>query len=298
VATFDGTDGTRLAYHRAGDGAPLICLPGGPMFFSAYLGDLGGLSARRGLVRLDLRGTGDSATPTDPSSYRCDRQVDDVDALRVHLGLNRIDLAGHSAGATLALLYATRYPDRVDRLVLLNPSPRGIGLIVTDDDRRRVAELRRAEPWFPGAFAAAERVWSGQATDADWDAIAPFAYGRWDAPTRDHYARLAGQRNRAAAVIYYEALDPPALRGAAADLTVPVLVVAGEYDPALPSAHAAEYAGVFRRAELAVATGAGHYPWLDDPDWLAETMARVMGTRQTLAPASRIGRCPTLSACP
>jgi pimeloyl-ACP methyl ester carboxylesterase len=273
VATFESTDGTRLAYHRAGDGPPLICLPGGPMFFSDYLGDLGGLSVRRGLVRLDLRGTGDSATPAETSSYRCDRQVDDVEALRAHLGLDRLDLVGHSAGATLALLYATRYPDRVDRLVLLNPSPRGIGLTVTDDDRRRVAELRRGEPWFDDAFAAAERIWSGRSTDADWDATAPFTYGRWDARTQSHYARLAGRRNRAAAIIYYETRDPLALRGAAADLAVPVVVVAGEYDPALPPANAAEYAGVFRRAELAVAAGAGHYPWLDDPDWFAATVA-------------------------
>jgi hypothetical protein len=40
---------------------------------SAYLGDLGGLSARRELIRLDLRGTGQSATPADPATYRCDR---------------------------------------------------------------------------------------------------------------------------------------------------------------------------------------------------------------------------------
>ena len=38
---FDASDGTRLAYHRAGAGSPLICVPGGPMRASAYLGDLG-----------------------------------------------------------------------------------------------------------------------------------------------------------------------------------------------------------------------------------------------------------------
>src|ERR671927_369899 len=82
MATFDGADGTRLAYHRAGAGRPLICLPGGPMQASAYLGELGGLSAHRLLVLLDLRGTGASAVPVDPATYRCDRLVDDVEALR------------------------------------------------------------------------------------------------------------------------------------------------------------------------------------------------------------------------
>jgi pimeloyl-ACP methyl ester carboxylesterase len=236
MATFDSADGTRLAYHHAGEGGPVICVPGGPMQASAYLGDLGGLSAHRSLVLLDLRGTGESAIPADPTSYRCDRQVDDVEALRVHLGLDRIDLLGHSAGATLALLYAARHPNRIGRLALLNPSPRAVGLEITDLDRRRVAELRRGEAWFPDAFAALERIGSGAATAADWTAIAPFTYGRWDAVTQTHLAREASQTNADAAAVYYSAgaLDPQATSAALARLLAPVLLVAGEYDVALP----------------------------------------------------------------
>ena len=66
MARFWSSDGTRLAYHRLGDGQPLVCLPGGPMQASAYLGDLGGLATDRALVLLDLRGTGESAEPRDP----------------------------------------------------------------------------------------------------------------------------------------------------------------------------------------------------------------------------------------
>jgi hypothetical protein len=43
---------------------------------STYLGDLGGLSRQRQLVMLDLRGTGDSGTPVDAATYRCDRHRD------------------------------------------------------------------------------------------------------------------------------------------------------------------------------------------------------------------------------
>jgi pimeloyl-ACP methyl ester carboxylesterase len=275
MATFDSADGTRLAYHQAGEGRSLVCLPGGPMQASAYLGDLGGLSAHRLLVLLDLRGTGESAIPADPASYRCDRQVEDVEALRMHLGLDRIDLLGHSAGAALALLYAVRHPDRIGRLALLTPSPRVVGLEVTDLDRRHLAELRRGEAWFPDAFAALERIWSGDATAADWKAIAPFTYGRWDAVAQAHLAREASQKNPDAAVVYYSAgaLDPEATRASLARLRTPVLLVAGEYDVALPPKCAAEYAGLFGQAELAVQPGGGHFPWLDDPEWLVQTLA-------------------------
>ncbi|MFL6072921.1 MAG: alpha/beta fold hydrolase [Mycobacteriales bacterium] len=274
-------DGARLEYHRTGSGEPLICLPGGPMQASAYLGELGGLSAHRSLVRLDPRGTGDSAVPADTATYRVDRQVEDVEALREHLGLDRIDLLGHSAGGTLAVLYAARHPDRVDRLALVAPSPRVVGLEITDSDRRELAELRRGEPWFGEAFAALERIWSGEATESDWAAINPFMHGRWDADRQAQVAEEERSRNDEAAAAYYAegAFDPAAVRSALGRLDAPVLLLAGEYDLALPPKRAAEYASLFRAAELAVQPGAGHHPWLDDPESFVRTVAEFLSRR-------------------
>lgn len=274
--TFHGGDGTRLAYHRSGVGSPLICVPGGPMRASAYLGDLGGLSAHHTLVLLDLRGTGGSAVPDDPATYRCDRLVEDVEALRAQLGLDRVDLLGHSAGAAVAVLYAVRHPDRIGRLVLLNPSPRVVGLEVTDADRRAVADLRRGEPWFPDAYAAFERIWAGAPGPADWAAITPFRYGRWDGTARADVAGEADQRNDAAAAAYYDGVDLSLVRAAVADLRTRVLLTAGEHDVALPPKCAAEYAGMFPHAEVAVQPAGGHCPWLDDPAWLATTVAAFL----------------------
>jgi pimeloyl-ACP methyl ester carboxylesterase len=278
MPTFHARDGTRLAYRLIGEGEPLICLPGGPMQASAYLGDLGGLPAHRSLVLLDLRGTGESAVPDDPRTYRCDRLVDDVEALREHLGQDRVEVLAHSAGASVAVLYAARHPRRVARLALVTPSPRVVDVEVSDSARRQVAELRRGERWFPDAFAALERIWSEDASDADWSAITPFTYGRWDASNRAHAADAERQRNDAAAALYYPAdgLDPPATRVVLAELEAQVLLVAGEYDVALPPDCAARYAALFRSARLAAQKGAGHYPWLDDPDRFVDIVMRFL----------------------
>ena len=56
-----------------------------------------------------------------------------------------------------------------------------------------------------------------------------------------------------------------------------MLLLAGEYDVGLPPRNAAEYAGLFEHAELAVQPGAGHFPCLDDPAWFTRTLAAFLG---------------------
>lgn len=60
------------------------------------------------------------------------------------------------------------------------------------------------------------------------------------------------------------AFDPPATRTALAELTVPVLLLTGEFDLNSPPDVVAGFAELFPDARLAVQPGAGHYPWLDD----------------------------------
>ncbi|MEV0173638.1 alpha/beta hydrolase [Streptomyces sp. NPDC050803] len=266
---FTAPDGTALAYHSQGEGNPLVVLPGGPMRASAYLGDLGGLAARRRLVRLDLRGTGDSEAPADPATYRCDRLVDDVEALRAQLGLDRMDLLAHSAGGSLAMLYAARHPHRIRRLVLVTANPWALGTPATPEDRLAAARLRKDEPWFEEAFGALQAWLTG--TGDFRPELAPFFYGRWDEAAREHDARGDEEFNDAAAEVYGSdgAFDPPATRAALSRLPSPVLVLAGELDGGPSPELARRTAEVFPHAEFAVQPGAGHFPWLDDPEWFA-----------------------------
>lgn len=274
MRTFSAADGTRLAYHVRGEGEPLAVLPGGPMRASAYLGDLGGLTAHRRLDLLDLRGTGGSAVAADPATYRCDRMVGDVEAWRAHLGLDRVDLLAHSAGAALAMLYAARHPHRIRRLLLITPNPSALGLRATDEDRLAAAASRAHEPWFPEAYPAL-RAWLEGGTDFD-DRLVPFFHGHWDDTARAHADAEPEETNDEAAGRYFAegAFTPAATRTALAALTAPVLVYAGEVDGGPRPSLARRAAEAFPNAEVAVQPGAAHYPWLDDP---AEFRKRITG---------------------
>jgi proline iminopeptidase len=267
MPTFLAADGTELAYHVRGEGTPLVCVPGGPMRASAYLDDLGGLSAHRQLIMLDLRGTGQSAIPADPGSYRSDRLAEDVSALQGHLGLSHFDLLGHSAGANIAVRYALRHQRRVTKLALITPSGRAVGLEPDSEMRREIVYLRHNEPWFAEAAAAFERVVAGSESEDDWRAIEPFFYGRWDAAAQAHCAAGGAETNEGAVQLFGAegAFDPAGTRAALAAFGSPVLVLAGGLDLQRPPRVVAEFAALFPGAQLVIQPGAGHYPWLDDP---------------------------------
>ncbi|WP_034086759.1 alpha/beta fold hydrolase [Streptacidiphilus albus] len=262
-------DGTTLAFRALGDGPPLLCLPGGPGRAAEYLGDLGGLSAHRTLILPDTRGTGASARPADPASCRVDHLVADVEALRRHLGLDRIDLLGHSAGGSLAMLYAAAHPDRLNSLTLVDPSFAAVGL-PSDTGAEAVIAARAAEPWHAAAVTAHQHMRAANtfAEAAPYRfAFEPLMYGRWDDAARAHAAADPAQRALPVSEHYYKDYTPDteALRHRLSALPCPTLLLVGELDLWPTAKSAAEAASLFPRVRLAVQPGAGHYPWLDDP---------------------------------
>ena len=77
-------------------------------------------SARRAIA-LDLRGHGSSARPADDAAFAIEALAGDVAAVADACGLERFMLVGHSLGGGVALACAGAHPERVERLLLLDP---------------------------------------------------------------------------------------------------------------------------------------------------------------------------------
>lgn len=279
MARFASYDGTQIGYRVLGAGPPLVCLPGGPGRASKYLGDLGGLSQSRQLILPDTRGTGESADAADPLSYRCDRLVGDVEALRTHLGLDRMDLLGHSAAGNLAILYAAAHPQRVAHLILLTPGLRAVGIEETDEQWRLALARRSDEPWYPDALAAVEKAEAGDDTVENRRAYMPFFYGRWDTAAQAHAEVGVSERSRPVRDGFGAAgaFNPAATRQELSKLAAPVLVYAGELDISPTPDTAAAAARLFPNATVTVQPGAAHIPWLDDPAFFTAAITSFLG---------------------
>jgi pimeloyl-ACP methyl ester carboxylesterase len=261
-------DGLRLAYRLSGTGPPLVCQSGGPGRASTYLRDLGGLTASRTLVLLDSRGTGASDRPDTPDKLQAPHLAGDLDDLRAHLGLDTMDLLAHSAGAVVAQLYAAAHPHGLHRLVLVTPSGRLQGH--TGQDIAAIVASRRGEPGYDDAIDAYEAYDHAPAAERRrLDALTrPLMYGIWNDVTAAHAAAAGSELDRVAESNFRPppgSVDEAAITAALAEVTAPVLVVAGDKDGATGVAGARAVAACFKDARLEVLEGIGHFPWVEQP---------------------------------
>lgn len=123
---FDSA-GVELWYRVAGktEGMPLVFLHGGPGEGSQAFQAVGGpeLEKTQRLIYFDQRGAGRSQRPKQPEAYSIAIMVEDLERLRLQLGVPKIALLGHSWGTILALEYAARYPEHASALVLAAAVP-------------------------------------------------------------------------------------------------------------------------------------------------------------------------------
>ena len=261
-------DGRTLSWRELGSGPPLFCHPGGPGCSSLYFGGLPELAAERTLLLLDPRGTGDSDRPADPSAYDLEDYAADIEAVRGELGLERLDLLGHSHGGFVAMAWAGTHPDRVGRLVLAGTAPRFTDLI-RGRRMERVAS-HQGRPYFADALAALQDQQAGSySTDEELLALYERAgpllapVGEDITPVADAF-RAAGINADALKHSNERVAGTMDLRPLLRRIEAPTLVIHGDRDP-FGGATADEIADALPDPRVVTVPGGDHFAFLE-PD--------------------------------
>lgn len=277
-------DGRTLAWTVQGSGPALILHGGGPGADPGYLLDLPPLDPPRTMVALHARGTGDSTRPT---SYELNEYAADLEAVRVHLGLERMDVLGHSHGGFVAMTWAAANPDSVGRVILANSHARFHWVRI---DGPALIERHADESWFADATAAQKRRVERIDELSDTELAALFARAvrllrfRLDEREAALTARIATTFNGNALRWFNTRIAPTFdLRPLLSRVTAPTLVLTGEHDPVAPPSAARELAGGLPDATLAVIPHSGHFTaWESDGrDPFARTLSAFLSAATT-----------------
>lgn len=109
---------------KIGKGDPIFVLHGGPGLFHNYLvKNFEKLAKDYQVIFYDQRGCGKTAFPKDTSTITVENFVSDLEAIRQHLKIEKLNLAGHSWGSILAINYAKQFPNNLNNLILIAPAP-------------------------------------------------------------------------------------------------------------------------------------------------------------------------------
>jgi len=254
--------GVEIFERRVGEGPPVVVLHGGPGAHHDYL--LPGfdrLGPGRTLIYYDQRGGGRSPVGRDvPVGWR--EQVADLEALRGLWGLHRMTLAGYSWGGLLAMLYATEYPQRVERLALVSAAP------ATRAARAVFEERFQARTLSPALQAARGELRTSGLRERDLQAYQRRLFelavaGYFHDPERVRELTPFRLTERTQKEVW-ASLGDYDLRPALRALRIPSLVVHGDDDP-IPVESARETA-LCLGADLTVLKNCGHVPYVEAPE--------------------------------
>lgn len=124
---FADSSGVKIHYVTAGDGPLMVMIHGFPDFWYTWRAQMPALAKHFKVVAIDMRGYNKSDQPEGVENYAMAKLVGDVDAVVKHFKADRAVIVGHDWGGVVAWSYAMQFPDKTDRLVILNlPHPKGL----------------------------------------------------------------------------------------------------------------------------------------------------------------------------
>ncbi|MCF2152086.1 alpha/beta hydrolase [Desmonostoc muscorum LEGE 12446] len=227
------------------------------------------LSQKLQLVYFDHRGQGRSARGS-KETYTLDNNVEDMEALRQHLGLEKIVVIGSSYGGMVALTYAVRYPQNVSHLIVIATAAHS-GFL------ERAKEIL-ASKGTEEQKVSVQRLWDGNFENEEqlrqyFQVLGPMYSLRYD-PIK---SGIAWSRNilsiDAINVAFGGFLRTYNILDQLHKITAPTLVIAGRYDWICAPEFSEEIAQAIPNADLRIFENSSHLIRADEPEALLDAIA-------------------------
>jgi proline iminopeptidase len=285
--------GQNLWVEIAGRGEPLLLVPGGGGGSHDYYHPwFDALAEDHQVIYYDGFGRGRSARATRPAEYSFERDVAEIDALLDALGLEAVNLYGHSYGGLVAEAYAIARPARVRRLILANTFVAGRDYQRSNDHVNAVVAQHFPEMWaeLTRVRAAGLRSSSPEHQRLYFGAL-PQMIELFYLFDPDHARHIVFDEHSFNAEEYYaicgddaDFVVGPQLAGldfgaGLARLEMPILVLAGRGDGVVLPALVAELRRHVPRATHVTFERSGHFPFLEETARHAQVLKDFLKSR-------------------
>ena len=276
--TFSTPGGARLWYEVRGTnaGRPLVMVNGGPGFDHTYVlcSDAWDVIARsRRVVFYDQRGNGRAGELKAGQSCTLADQIADLEALRVRLKADTIDLLGHSWGGYLVMAYAARHPERVAHLTIVDSaSPKW-----TDTDfifKYIFPERTDRQGVLDFGDAMGDSAAMGKSMYEYMGMLCLSAEKRDEYRSRSaeyHYTRSVNETLNSE-------LNKIDMWPALPSLTMPTIVMTGRYDINVAPSTAWKIHQAIPNSGWEVFEKSGHLPYLEEPEKFVKVVEGFLGT--------------------
>ena len=270
--------GHRVAYRQAGSGPVVVLIHGITSDSRTWRRVMPYLARRFTVIAPDLIGHGGSDKPK--GDYSLGAHASYVRDLLVALGHDRASFVGHSLGGGIAMQLSYQFPERCERLVLVDSGGlgRGVSLLL------RAATLPGSELVLP-LLAASRLLEAGRLAGGLLGRLGLRAGTDIEEIARGH-ATLADRDTRAAFVqTLRSVVGPSGQRVNAANRLylaeqLPLLLIWGQHDSLIPVAHAHETHEMLPASLLEVFADSGHFPQLDEPERFIDVLGAFIDSTE------------------
>lgn len=269
---YKHVNGISHFYRIVGTGESFVFLHGGPgMWHDELVPSFLEFAHTHQCIFYDQRGNGKSLMEKiDSNTFTTELLVEDLEALRREFGIERLNLVGHSWGGLLGMYYASKYPQNLKRLILIDPAPVNTELLIqsyenmmgrfAEEDWNRLQAMYESESYLagdPDAHNEAMRLSEGVTFYNEQAREEYFKIAIFDETKAKNSVAINGPARRMKLNI--------TVQDQLQNITCPTLIVQGREDFIVPET--AELAHqLIKDSQLVFIPESGHYPFMEAGD--------------------------------